>query len=200
MDFEKIKPAVEEIALDDIQKAKILNACKNKKRKFNYKPIIGIAAAAAVVTVVLVSPGFLFKASSPETNDVAADSAEEGKGSFNYLVEEDMIIVQNSSTSSGTPLFEADEYHEIYSIIPFEFSSLVNNEEYKTWSEKVTADGGMAMAQFVLDFNIPREDFETAFALYSERTFVNVSDSAVNYDADIIYSFDRETIDNYYKK
>ena len=31
-DFEKIKPAVEEISLNDIQKAQILNACKGKSR------------------------------------------------------------------------------------------------------------------------------------------------------------------------
>ncbi|MEE1012572.1 MAG: hypothetical protein U0L11_11135, partial [Acutalibacteraceae bacterium] len=78
MDFDKIRPAVEEIALDDIQKAKILNSCKNKKRKFNYKPIVGIVASAAVITLVLASPGFLFRASeadeSPE--DFFADRAE----------------------------------------------------------------------------------------------------------------------------
>ena len=66
MDFEKIKPAVEEIALDDIQKARILNACKKQKRKFNFKPIVGIAAAAAVITLVLASPGFLFRASKAD--------------------------------------------------------------------------------------------------------------------------------------
>ncbi len=197
MDFEKIRPAVEEIALDDIQKAQILNACKNKKRKFNYKPLVGIAAAAAI-TVALFSPGFIFKAS--EAENIASDSAENGKGSYELYADQEMYINDSLTVSADIPLFEAKEFYELYSIVPYEFSSLVSEEEYKEWSAAVTADGGMAMAQFVLDFNIPREDFETANNLYKERTFAHMADYAVDFDADIIYSFDREQIDSFYKK
>lgn len=201
MDFDKIRPAVEEIALDDIQKAQILNACKNKKRKFNYKPLVGIAAAVAI-TVVLFSPSFLFRASkSSENENMAADSAENGKGSYELFADQE-IAVDNSLTvtAADIPLFEADGFKEIYAVIPLEFSSLVNIDEYEKWSETLTADGGMAMAQFVLDFNISREDFEAANKLYNERTFINVSDTAAYFDADVIYSFDREQIDSFYKK
>ena len=197
MDFEKIRPAVEEIALDDIQKAQILNACKNKKRKFNYKPLVGIAAAAAI-TVALFSPGFIFKAS--EADNMVADSAENGKGSYELFADQEIAVDNSLTVSADIPLFEAKEFYELYSIVPYEFSSLVSEEEYKEWSAAVTADGGMAMAQFVLDFNIPREDFEAANKLYNERTFTNTSDSAAYFDADIIYSFDREQIDAFYRK
>ena len=104
------------------------------------------------------------------------------------------------NASADIPLFEAEEFHEIYSVVPYEFSSLVSGEEYNIWAENVTADGGMAMAQFVLDFNIAREDFDSANILYNERTPAFISDSGVGFDADIIYSFDRNLIDNFYKK
>ena len=203
MDFNKIRPAVEEIALDNFQKAQILNACKNKKRKFNYKPLVGIAAAAAI-TVVLFSPGFLFKASESE-NNMAADSAENGKGSYElfadqYPADQEICIENTLNASADIPLFEAEEFHEIYSVVPYEFSSLVSGEEYNIWAENVTADGGMAMAQFVIYFNIARDDFDSANILYNERTTAFISDSAVGFDADIIYSFDRNLIDNFYKK
>lgn len=199
MDFDKIRPAVEEIALDDIQKARILNACKSKKRKFNYKPLVGIAAAVAI-TVALFSPGFLFRASKSSEN-MEADSAENGKGSYELYADQEIAVDDSLTvTAADIPLFEADGFKEIYAVIPLEFSSLVNIDEYESWSATVTADGGMAMAQFVLEFNIPREDFEAANELYNERTFINVSDTAAYFDADVIYSFDREQIDSFYKK
>lgn len=199
MDFDKIRPAVEEIALDDIQKARILNDCKSKKRKFNYKPLVGIAAAVAI-TVALFSPGFLFRASKSSEN-MEADSAENGKGSYELYADQEIAVDDSLTvTAADIPLFEADGFKEIYAVIPLEFSSLVNIDEYESWSATVTADGGMAMAQFVLDFNISREDFEAANELYNERTFINVSDTAAYFDADVIYSFDREQIDSFYKK
>lgn len=205
MDFEKIRPAVEEIALDDIQKAKILNTCKNQKRKFNYKPIVGIAAAAAAVTLVLVSPGFLFRAE--KANDEALQEPAENMADIFYSYnskledcEEGDVVIQNTSSAAEQPLFEAEEFRDIYAIIPAEFASLVSDEEYKSWSATVTADGGMAMAQFVEYFSVPREDFDFANTFYNERTLAHISDTADYFDADVIYSGNREMIDDFYKK
>jgi len=204
VDFDKIRPAVEEIALDDIQKARILNACKNQKRKFNYKPIVGIVASAAAITLVLASPGFLFRAE--KANDAALESPAENMGDsiyqYNAKLEdcEDVEVFQNSSASTDIPLFEADGFREIYATIPFEFSSLVSDEEYKNWSATVTAEGGMAMAQFVEHFNISRENFDLANNLYNKRTLSHISDSADYFDADTIYSGSREMIDDFYEK
>lgn len=198
MDFDKIRPAVEEIVLDHIQKAKILNSCKNKKRKFNYKPIIGIAAAAAIITVVLVSPGFLFRASAPDKE--AADSFADIKGDYDLYAEEDIIYMENSSATADFPLFNAEEFHDIYAIIPYEFRSLVDDEEYGIWANGISADGGMAMVQFVEHFNVSRDDFEMANTLYNERILAHLSDTGIGYDTDIIYSGDRDKIDGFYKK
>lgn len=201
MDFDKIRPAVEEIALDDIQKAKILNSCKNKKRKFNYKPVVGIVASAAVITLVLASPGFLFRASEADesSEDFFADRAE---NEIFYADDEDAVNINTSLslTSSDYPLFVAEDYCDIYAVIPSEFSSLVNEDEYNIWAKSIDASGGMAMMQFIEHFNIPREDFENANSLYAERTFAYLTDSAVRFDADVIYSGNREAIDSFYKK
>ena len=202
MDFDKIKPAVEEIALDDIQKAKILNSCKNKKRKSKLRPLSGIAAAAAVITVVLASPGFLFRASAPDKN--TADSASGVKEEYDLYakedVYEDIIYMENSSAATDYPLFNAEDFHDIYAIIPYEFRSLVDDEEYGIWANGINADGGMAMVQFVEHFNVSRDDFETANALYNERILAHLSDTGIGFDADIIYSGDRNKIDGFYKK
>ncbi len=202
MDFDKIKPAVEEIALDDIQKAKILNSCKNKKRKSKLMPLSGIAAAAAVITVVLASPGFLFRASAPDKN--AADSAAGVKEEYDLYAEEDVyediIYVENSSAATDYPLFNAEDFHDIYAIIPYEFRSLVDDEEYGIWANGINADDGMAMVQFVEHFNVSRDDFEAANALYNERILAHLSDTGIGFDADIIYSGDRNKIDGFYKK
>lgn len=202
MDFDKIKPAVEEIALNDIQKAKILNSCKNKKRKSKLMPLSGIAAAAAVITVVLASPGFLFRASAPDKN--AADSASGVKEEYDLYakedVYEDIIYMENSSAATDYPLFNAEDFHDIYAIIPYEFRSLVDDEEYGIWANGINADGGMAMVQFVEHFNVSRDDFETANALYNERILAHLSDTGIGFDADIIYSGDRNKIDGFYKK
>lgn len=202
MDFDKIKPAVEEIALNDIQKAKILNSCKNKKRKSKLRPLSGIAAAAAVITVVLASPGFLFRASAPDKN--AADSASGVKEEYDLYakedVYEDITYMENSSAATDYPLFDAEDFHDIYAIIPYEFRSLVDDEEYGIWANGINADGGMAMVQFVEHFNVSRDDFETANALYNERILAHLSDTGIGFDADIIYSGDRNKIDGFYKK
>ena len=40
MDFEKIKTAVEEIKLSEIQQDRIIEACENHKKKYMYKSLI----------------------------------------------------------------------------------------------------------------------------------------------------------------
>lgn len=215
MDFEKIKPAVEEIMLSEIQQERIIEACENhKKKRFNYK--LWIPVAAAVFTLVIFSPGFIFRAS--KSADKMA-SAESGNG-FGYLAdsvgnaadeeimydaaEEDCISVQNQSAAIGSSvLFDSGIYREIYSVIPSEFICLVDSEEYKKWKTSVDASGGMAMLQFVEYFGISREEFDAANEAYAARLneFKFSSDNPQKteiFNADIIYTFNRETIDHYY--
>ena len=55
-DFDKLREAAEEIKLDDLQKQRILEACKGKKRrKVNYAALATVAAMR-VITVAVFSP------------------------------------------------------------------------------------------------------------------------------------------------
>lgn len=205
MDFDKIKAAVEEISLSDSEKEDIISSCSGKKRKFNYKPVVGIAAAAVIVLVIFVSPAFLFRASAPN------DSAEMLMGNisadygFYYSADEfadeagDISVNQAASTASvDAPLFETESFADIYAIVPYEFSSLADPVEYSEWIKTVSAEGGMAMLQFIEYFGISAEEFNAANAEYSARTLADTKNNNNYFDAEIIYSFDRELIDDFY--
>ena len=217
MDFEKIKPAVEEIIMSEIQQERIIEACENhKKKSFNYKLWIPVAAAA-VFTIVIFSPGFIFSASKSADNMA---SPESGNG-FLYLedsingavydkeiiydaAEEDCLSVQNQSAAVDSDvLFDNGIYREIYSVIPSQFAWLVDSDEYEKWKKSVDASDGMAMLQFVEYFGISREDFDTANEAY-EAYLNDINFSSDNpqkteiFNADIIYTFSKEEIDHYY--
>ena len=219
MNFEKIKPAVEEIKLTEIQQKRIIEACENhKKKSFNYK--LWIPVAAAVFTLVIFSPGFIFRAGKSSDN---MEAPENGKGFYyNYAADEDMYVVEDYladgvvSAQSQTvtvevkSLFNSGVYRKIYSVIPSQFAWLVDSEEYEKWENTVRITGGMAMLQFVEHFGISREEFNSAneaYEAYLKSTFggaVNKKPSNENeeelemFNADIIYSFDREKINSYY--
>lgn len=204
MDFDKIKYAVESIELSSTEKENIINSCKDKKRKFNLKPLVGVAAAAAVIVVVLASPGFLFKASSPnESADMLMDNISSDFDLY-YTADDAAGAEQqyecNSSATAAAdiPLFEAEGFTYIYSIIPYEFSSLVDADEYNEWKADVSAEGGMAMLQFVEYFGIAKENFISANKEFEKRLLMNSKNDY--FDSEIIYSFDRELIDSFYKK
>ncbi len=200
MDFSKIKPAVEDISLTDEQKEQIINRCKGKKRKFNYKTLVA-AAAAAVFVVVIASPGFLFRAGSSDTAENAAQS--DSKENYGYLADEEFHDAYANNSSAGGPVedvciyadftaFSAPGFTELYSLIPAEFLHFAD-DELSGWLAEVSADGGMAIMQFVIDFNVEREDFDRSNIAFAART-------GKSFDADAIYTFDRELVDGIYRK
>lgn len=200
MDFSKIRPAVEEITLTDEQMEQIISNCKRKKKKFNYKPLIA-AAAAAVIIVVIASPGFLFRAKN-------ADSAENIKqenfaDDYDYLADEDIYYHSENSGAGDMPAqdvcifadfsaFEADEFSELYCLIPSEFLHFAG-DGLNSWLSSVSPDNGMAIMQFVMHFSISKDDFISANLAFSSRT-------GKCFDTDAIYTFDKELIDGIYRK
>lgn len=217
MDFDKIKPAAEEISLDELQKERILAACRQTKRKKNNYKIWIPVAAAAVFAVVLVSPGFIFRAKSSDSaenfnNSPLADQKAEFYADDQELFDADAGNgIYYSASLASSALFSSGGYREIYAIIPEQFTWLVDADEYKFWKSRVKASGGMAMLQFVEHFGIPREDFDTAntaYAAYLDSCFFQGHLNGVPasseeehreiFNADIIYSLDREKIDEYY--
>lgn len=221
MDFEKIRSAVEEIGMSEIQQERIIEACeKHKKKSFNYK--LWIPVAAAVFAVVIFSPGFVFRAGSKE-NDMAAPESGNGFEYFADTADEEMYVavedcmtqimasVQNQSTAVEVKsLFNSGVYRKIYSVIPSQFVWLVDSAEYEEWAKTVSVSGGMAMLQFVEYFGISREEFDSAneaYAAYLNSISGGSTDSKPSekseeeleiFNADIIYSFDKEKINSYY--
>lgn len=200
MDFSKIKPAVEDISLTDEQKEQIINICQGKKRKFNYKPLVA-AVAAAVFIVVIASPGFLFRAGSADTAENAAQG--DAKENYYYLADEEICDEYVNNSSAGAPVedvcqyadltaFSAPDFTELYSLIPSEFLHFAD-DELSGWLAEVSANDGMAIMQFVINFGIERADFDRANIAFAART-------GKSFDADAIYTFDRELTDNIYRK
>lgn len=217
MDFDKIKPAAEEISLDELQKERILAACRQTKhKKSNHKIWIPVAAAA-VFAVVLVSPGFIFRAKSSDSAESFNNSPLADQKVEFFADEQDVFDTEAgngfycSSSLSSASLFSCDGYRKIYSIIPEQFTWLVDANEYKIWKNRVKASDGMAMLQFVEHFGISKEDFNAANQAYTahlDSCFIqgHVSETPASseeeereiFNADIIYSFDRKKIDEYY--
>lgn len=211
MDFDKIRPAVESIQLSEKQKEDILNACKGRKRKFNYKPLATVAAVIVVTLVCYGLNGTLFGAKMADTaeNEAMSDiyySADEDMNFFSnalgdVYVENNKVVNQSASaTVSPRP---------IYKIIPSVFSDLVDKAEFDEWYSSATTENGMLMMQFVIHFGIEKADFEKANAdyalelekIYGESASVNPEEGKEHleiFNSDIIYSFNREVIDGYY--
>lgn len=119
-----------------------------------------------------------------------------------------------NDVGGGTPTLT--KYRSIYCDIPRPFVNLVDIYEYQTWYENIIKDDPnetnvMVMKLFIQDFNISREDFDRANLEWTKiiikgfkgQPVMNPQDFAnqeINevYNADIIYTFDDEVINNYY--
>lgn len=208
MDFEKIKTAAEEIKLSDSEKEKMILLCeesKKAKKKNRFVPVAA-AAAVAVFAFVIFSPGFLLKASEADKNFAPQEDA--AVNDYEYLADSadnaSGIIIQSST---------AEMFRSIYFEIPKEFRALVSEEDYAEKDYKADLSGGMRILWFIKEFSIPKESFEEANAAYAKRVYsdfglyplVNAADyrgqeEAEIFNADIIYSFDEEKINEYYAR
>lgn len=169
-DFKKIKPAVEEISLSDIQKAQILNACKGRRRqKSSVKPLLAAAAAVAVIAAAVFSPGFFMRAN--KSCDTAAAEEQEYSGE-----------AENKPDSSVDLLSDKLRDASACPAVPEQFARLVDRAEFEKWESGLSAENGSALAQFVEYFSIPREDFDRANAEYASEN------GCEPFDADLIYS------------
>lgn len=223
-DFDKLREAAEEIKLDDLQKQRILEACKNKKRKkINYTAIAAVAAVL-VITVAVFSPGFLMKAGAPMEmmkNDSAAENVILADREPN-LFSDSEVQLENSIHSADENgnykiadectqiIFDAEGFRQIYSVIPQHFIALVDYDEFALWSSSVTAEDGMAIVQFAEHFGISKEAFDDANREYARyiNSFYAASPLYTTpfkeneiyeiFNVELIFSADREAIDVYY--
>lgn len=219
MDFDRIKPAVEEINMTDDLAEKILKNCSGKKRKNRSKAWIPVAVAAACAAIVFSPTMFInlkganseaqFDSAAP-VEDYFADTAG---GLYNDIADEEICCVQNGSSAAPASgmLFECVGYRSIYAKVPEQFAWLVDSEEFNKWESGINSSGGMAMLQFVEHFKISEEDFNAANEAYAaflkscfnEEAILGKPQSPEQehleiFNAKIIYTFDREKIDGYY--
>lgn len=113
----------------------------------------------------------------------------------------------------GGGYIESDKYRLRYYAIPYQFVSIVNREEYVEWKKNVLTQSEndtniMRMVRFIKDFNISKEVFEKtnlqmakSFAEFKPTMrpmdYENQQTYEI-YNADIIYTFDDDIINEYY--
>lgn len=181
-DFEKIKPAVEEISLNDIQKAQILNACKScRRQKILLKPLLAAAAVFTVIMIAAASSRIFFVKSCNSADSAAAAPGEE-------------FVVQKTEGSEMLcgDVFEDQKEADDFVTIPEQFAALVDSSEFQKWEDEFSPHDGTALAEFVKYFSISREDFDRANAEYA------LESGCEPFDADMIFSFDSEAINRCY--
>ena len=125
-------------------------------------------------------------------------------------------IQENISNDVGGGDILQDKYRVRYYNITTEFAKLADSLEVRAWEEKIYEDSPnetneMVMKRFVQDFNISREDFDKAnhelavsfsqelqeAPMMNPKDYLNQEIYEV-YNADIIYTFDDEIINEYY--
>ncbi|MBO5229909.1 MAG: hypothetical protein J6B52_00660 [Clostridia bacterium] len=115
---------------------------------------------------------------------------------------------------TGDGIIKVKHYRHRYYDIPYPFVSLIGKEAYLEWREvqpDPDVSNVMMMVNFVRDFNISREDFDRAnnesawriknlldgVPVMNPQDYANQEDDEV-YNADIVYTFDNELINEYY--
>lgn len=127
------------------------------------------------------------------------------------IYDPDEIIEQYPYGTTYTPI-----YRDIYYRAPSFLIDLVDRAEYDEWYNKVvqpdkennTEPKEMYTVSFVKYFHITKEDFEQAcerkkqwFEKLRDENGDDISDELHEiHNADIIYTFDNEIINNYYKR
>ncbi len=128
--------------------------------------------------------------------------------------EKTTVLENTVNNATGDGVIEVKYYRDNYYSIAAPFVYIVGKEVYREWKETQPDPDEtdvMLMVNFIRDFNISREDFDKANLEYAWRIkyllngtpvmnpkdFANQEDEEV-YNADIIYTFDNELINEYY--
>lgn len=127
----------------------------------------------------------------------------------------DNLKENETKNDNGGGYIESDKYRLRYYAIPYQFISIVNREEYSEWKKVVLTQSEndtniMRMVRFVKDFKISKEIFEKVnlqmakdFVEWGEKPTLRPLDYENQqtyeiYNADIIYTFDDDIINEYY--
>ena len=150
----------------------------------------------------------LFSACDNKSKDISAKNE-----SSTASDSDDKLSITNDIGGGDLSL---TKYRSIYCDIPRPFSNLVDLYEFEEWYDIIMKNNPneteiMPMKLFIEEFNISREDFDRAnlewtkiiidgfdgIPMMDPQDFANQETDEV-YNADIIYTFDDEIINNYY--
>ena len=121
---------------------------------------------------------------------------------------------ESNENGHGGAVIRPQKYRIAFYSVPGPFIKLVDREDFFEWRETIddTSEAEiMVMKLFVQHYNISREDFDKANTEWAKfikdefsenpclnpKDFANQEDDEV-YNADIVYSFDDDTINAYY--
>ncbi len=156
--------------------------------------------------------------SKKNTTQVSITQKQESTSIINSLEAKDETTTDKEITEDNIGGGEVvqEKYRQCYYRISYQFALLVDSQELKEWKEKVFSEdpnetNEMIMKRFILDFDISREQFdkanlELAKVLYdpsspplsmNPKDYIN-QEMFELYNADIIYTFDDEIINEYY--
>lgn len=204
--LEKLQKSQDGIKLTDGEKERLISACRTapaKRRALLGKRIAAISAAAAAIaiTVLFAVPNIMLAGSK------GSDSAER-QDEFFYVANCDQADgIDASGNESG---FTA-AYRAIYYSIPQEFIELADEDEYERWCGTKKSAESMAIVEFVNHFDISKEKFDRANALYAAALAEEYAAAPLLmpadypeqeeyevFNSDIIYSGDTEAVNEYY--
>lgn len=162
---------------------------------------------------------FAFIACAPETKQEISTSEDKQSATFDETTHSKLYSETAKETGAdayGGGELTLQKYRSIYYSIPAPFWDIVdensrNNIYGEYWEQSYNEINIMRMRIFVEEYNIPREKFDAANAewarIVKEKLYgtpvINPQDFANQefnevYNADIIYTFDDEIINEYY--
>ncbi|MBQ8015450.1 MAG: hypothetical protein IJ264_04610 [Clostridia bacterium] len=167
-----------------------------------------------IVIMFLILGFCLFGCNSDitETNPTLSDTTTK-------IFEENKNITEAPTgigqTDIGEGMIVQEKYRQCYYQIFYQLAQLVDPEELGAWEDEVYAldpdeTNEMIVKLFIQHFNISKEDFEKANLELAKALYEPGSEIMMNpkdyvnqemyeiYNADIIYTFDDETINEYY--
>lgn len=119
---------------------------------------------------------------------------------------------EETKSDNGGGYIESGKYRQRYYNVPYDFIVLVGKEEYEKWYDEIYEfnQDKSKMVSFVQYFNISKADFEKTnlqmakdFVEWGEKPTLRPMDYENQqtyeiYNADIIYTFDYDIINEYY--
>ncbi len=223
MDYEKLKEYGQSIKLTDEAKAEITANCKAVQREKRggimltaaAKRTAAVLAAAAVIIAGIACVKYL-KQPAPNIDNTEKTSTVINSAESSTAPSPTETATKSYADNSGEGggILGLNKYRVRYYTLPAPFVDLVGEEECYQWrlNQPYPNDTNvMLMVNFIKDFDISREEFDKANLEFARRIkelldgvpvinpldYANQEDDEV-YNADILYTFDNELINEYY--